>query len=230
MNFVSLSSNSGGCHHKINYLSLNVNSHPVLMLSIIFMPASLSISTVHHRLLLSLQRLEPRFQACSFIVLTDRVSTNALWAAFQFSVREIVTQRPAFLWIRAESRYTIRIRRRLRIRFSLFLSLFRQFSTPQLLPISQSPVSPALLRKPNHRQLAKSLEERLIYDYFDDVIRWTTRIVLFLYFLSYLTHLMLQPPLKFRVLLHLSALQSYFYRAFWVVFFEELFWLVSFLQ
>ncbi len=83
-----------------------------------------------------------------------------------FSVlSEIVTKEPAFecrIWWRIALIITIRIARTLQIRFSLFLSLFRQFSTPPQLYQSRknpssAPLAAAVSQSPPVKQ--RPLEE-----------------------------------------------------------------------
>ncbi len=159
------------------------------MLSMPYMPASLfDFSTV-----ISMPLLSPTSgTSISAYVLssywTDRVSTNAFVTAFfQFSVREIVTKEPAFFTLnpsRIAPIITIRIATTIRIRFAVSIAV-PQFSTPQLLPISQKNPSPAPLgcSKPNHRQLGReSLEERWLQLFRRASFGVSTGIVLFLYF------------------------------------------------
>ncbi len=120
-----------------------------------------------------------------------------------FSVREIVTQKNQlfhFELSRIALIITIRIAT-IKNRFSLFLSLFRQFSTPQLLPISQeSQSSPRLaaaspITGPVGRE---SLEERWITAISTSIIRCFNSYRLVSLFFRYALLIDVEPPLKFR--------------------------------
>ncbi len=138
--------------------------------------------------------------ACSFIVLTDSVSTNAFVTAFQFSVREIVTQEPAFsLWI---GRIALIITIKMATIKNPFLAVsiaVRQFPTPQLYQSRKNPSQPPLaaagLITASWQRIAK---KKVITAISTASFGVSTRIVLFLYFRYTLLVMFINTPLKFR--------------------------------
>ncbi len=179
--------------------------------------------------LLSLQRLEPRFQ----LVLFHRIDwyeyqLMLLWRLFfSFLFVRIVTRRTTFFFTFELSRIaliTIRIAT-IKNPFRCFYRCSDSFQHQLYQSRQESSPAPACCSKPNHRQWQRIARRKVITAISTSVIRFQ------LYRLVSLS-------LRYTLLIDVNFFvfrryfpsfrlySSFLYRAFWVVF-RELFWLVS---